>query len=175
MSKLMLIFVAGLLAAGQSQNEEMKVGSKMPAFELKDAFGRKYKLDDFIQPVLVFFYEGKQSQRQNEWIKKKLGGLVKEKKLSQKKLAIIGIANFQETAAPAVFVRAFLRKEVKKTKALILCDEDGGMMKRWGFRNGRSNIYILNKGRKLVWKSSGALDKRRGEQLVSLIRRLVNR
>jgi hypothetical protein len=47
------------------------------------------------------------------------------------------------------------------------------MMKKWGFRNGRSNIYVLDKTRKLRWRSSGPLNKRRGNQLIRFIIRLT--
>ena len=42
-----------------------------------------------------------------------------------------------------------------------------------GFRNGRSNIYVLDKLRRLRWRSSGKLTRRRGNQLLRFILRLT--
>jgi hypothetical protein len=43
------------------------------------------------------------------------------------------------------------------------------MMKLWGFRNGRSNLYVFGPDRRLLWKTSGPLDQKRGAQLIRFI------
>ncbi|MDY0003278.1 MAG: YtfJ family protein [Polyangia bacterium] len=147
-------------------------GDKATPFRLEDSKGTPYTLKSFGEPVLVVWYEGKNSKEQNRWIKDKLKELRDAGKLTDKKYRSLGIANFQETAVPNAIIAMVIRSEIKKTGALILCDRDGGMMKKWGFRNGRSNIYVFDKDRNLVWKTSGPLDKRRGMQLIKLIQRL---
>ncbi len=151
----------------------VRLGQKMPNFRLKDSHGRVYTLDSFKEPVLVVWYEGKNSKEQNRWIKNKLKALRKSGVLSSKKYRSFGIANFQETAVPNFIIRAVIKSEIRKTGAIILCDPDGRMMKLWGFRNGRSNIYVLDKERRLRWRTSGPLDKRHGNQLIRLILRLT--
>ena len=153
----------------------LNVGSKATPFSLKDSKGKVYRLKDFREPVLVVWYEGKNSKEQNRWIKNKLKALRKAGKLPVSKYRSVGIANFQETAVPNFLIAAVIRSEIKKTGAIILCDRDGSMMRKWGFRNGRSNIYVFDKSRTLVWKTSGPLSKRRGRQLIRLILRLVRR
>lgn len=147
-------------------------GDKATPFSLEDSRGKSYRLKDFTEPVFVVWYEGKNSKEQNRWLKDELKRMRDAGKLSDKKYRSIGIANFQETAVPNFIIASVIRSEIKKTGAIILCDRDGGMMKRWGFRNGRSNIYVFDKDRRLVWKTSGPLDKRRGNQLIRLIQRL---
>ena len=151
----------------------IRLGQKMPNFRLKDSHGKVYTLDSFKEPVLVVWYEGKNSKEQNRWIKKKLKALRKAGILSSKKYRSIGIANFQETAVPNFIIKAVIKDEIRKTGAIILCDTDGHMQKLWGFRNGRSNIYVLDKERRLRWRTSGPLDKRHGNQLIRLILRLT--
>ena len=147
-------------------------GDKATPFSLEDSQGKTYTLRSFPEAVFVVWYEGKNSKEQNRWIKDKLKSLRDAGKLTDKKYRSIGIANFQETAVPNAIIAMVIRKEIKKTGAIILCDRDGGMMKKWGFRNGRSNIYVFNKDRNLVWKTSGPLDKNRGMQLIRLVMRL---
>jgi peroxiredoxin len=167
--------IVSLLAGTAAIALAIKPGQKLPGFSLKTAFGKTYRLKDFKVPVLVFFYEGKNTKKQNRWIKVKLTRMRRKGKISKKKMRLIGIVNFQETPAPAALIRPFIKKEAKKTKALLLCDEDGRMQKKWGFRNGRSNIYVLDKKRRLRWRSSDKLSKKRGEQLIRFVYRLSNR
>ena len=164
---LVTLIGAGALA------KKIQTGKKLPNFQLKTAFGKAYELKDFKEDVLVFFYEGKNTKKDNRWIKVKLTRMRKSGKINPKKMRLIGIVNFQEVPAPAALVRPFIRKEAKKTKALLLCDEDGGMQKKWGFRNGRSNIYVLDSKRRLRMRTSGKLSKKRGNQLIRFIYRLA--
>lgn len=151
----------------------VKIGQKVPDFRLKDGFGKTYTLKSFRKPVLVIWYEGKNTKEQNRWIKTKLRRMYDTKVINQKKLGSFGIANFQESAIPNFLMRAGVRIESKKRKVVILCDDTGKMMKKWGFRNGRSNIYVLDKRRRLRWRSSGKLTRRRGNQLLRFILRLT--
>jgi predicted transcriptional regulator len=68
-----------------------------------------------------------------------------------------------------------VKKAAKKTPALLLMDEDGRMQKKWGFRNGRSNIYVLDKKRRLRWRTSGKLSQKRGNQLIRFVYRLAKK
>ncbi len=164
---------ASLLALWAGTASAVSLGKKLPSFKLKDSKGKVYRLESFHEPVMVVWYEGKNSKEQNRWIKNKLKRLRKQGILPKTKYRSLGIANFQETAVPNFIIRKVIRGEIKKTGAVILCDEKGKMMKLWGFRNGRSNIYVLDKQRRLRWRSSGPLNKRRGNQLIRFILRLV--
>jgi predicted transcriptional regulator len=152
-----------------------KVGQKVPSFRLKDSSGKVYTLGSFKKKVLIFWYEGAKSKEQNRWLKKLLKKIYDKNRISSTKWESIGIANFQEHWAPNSLIAHMIKKEAEETKALILCDRTGKMMKKWGFRNGRSNIYVFDKNRNLVWKTSGPLNKRRGKQLIRLVVRLTRR
>jgi len=169
------LLLAGLMVfALEGHSAAVGVGQKLPNFTLPDAKGHSHSMKNFRQSVLVIWYEGKNSKEQNRWIKNKLKRLHKQGVLNDKVYRSVGIANYQETAVPNFIISAVIRSEAKKTGALILCDKTGVMMKRWGFRNGRSNIYVLDKGRRLRWRSSGKLNKRRGNQLIRFIIRLTH-
>ncbi len=166
-----LITVAGVFAWADSS--KIRIGNKMPEFKLDTPFGKTYRLKSFSEDVLVFFYEGRDTKDDNLWIKVELTRMRNRKDIDPKKMSLIGIVNFQEVTAPAALVRPHVRREAKKTKALMLSDEDGRMQKLWGFRNRRSNIYVLDSKRRLRWRTSGKLDKRRGEQLIRFVQRLA--
>ncbi len=161
-----------LLAPSVSMARGLKVGDKATNFSLKDSRGKTYTLDSFKTNVLVIWYEGKNSKEQNRWIKNKLKRLRNAGKLKDSTYNSIGIANFQETAVPNFLINMVIKSEIKKTGAIILCDRTGYMMKHWGFRNGRSNIYVFDKNRRLRWKTSGPLGKKMGNRLIRMIRRL---
>jgi predicted transcriptional regulator len=151
----------------------VRVGQKVPSFNLKDSKGKSYTLYSFKKKVLFFWYEGKNSKEQNRWLKNKLKKLYDTNKINSKLWESVGIANFQETAVPNFIINMVIKSEMKKTNATILCDRTGMMMKLWGFRNGRSNIYLLDKNRRLRWKTSGPLSRKQSRRLIRLLRRLI--
>jgi predicted transcriptional regulator len=161
-----------LLVPSAAMARGLKVGDKATNFNLKDSQGKAYTLNSFKTNVLVVWYEGKNSKEQNRWIKNKLKRFRKAGKLSTATYTSIGIANFQETAVPNFIINMVIKSEIKKTGSIILCDRTGMMMKHWGFRNGRSNIYVFDKQRRLRWKTSGPLSKKIGNRLIRMIRRL---
>lgn len=173
MSTFFRLVIPALAAWGVTAGDGIGLGKKMPNFSLKDPTGKNYTLNSFKQPVLVVWYEGKNSVEQNRWIKDTVDKLEKAGTLSPRRYYNLGIANFQETAIPNFLIHLAIKKEQKKTGALILCDKNGKMMKLWGFRNGRSNIYVLDKNRVLRWRSSGPLNKTRGKQFIRFLIRLT--
>ena len=150
----------------------LKVGDKATNFTLKDSRGKTYTLHSFKTNVLVVWYEGKNSKEQNRWIKNKLKAMRNAGKLTDARYTSVGIANFQETAVPNFIINMVIKSEIKKTGAIILCDRTGFMMNHWGFRNGRSNIYIFDKHRRLRLKVSGPQSRKSGNRIIRLIKRL---
>ncbi|MFH2007126.1 MAG: redoxin domain-containing protein [bacterium] len=153
----------------------VKVGQKVPNFQLKDSNGKDYTLQSFKKKVIIFWYEGKNSKEQNRPLKVQLKKIydTNGSRIQSSMWRSVGIANFQETAVPNFIINLVIKSEIKKTGAVILCDRTGEMMKKWGFRNGRSNIYMLDKNRRLRWKTSGPMGKKAGKRFIRLLRRLT--
>ena len=151
-----------------------EVGQKAPAWTLKDPNGKVYTLASFTKKVLIVWYEGAKSQEQNRSLKTELKDIYDTNKIASSKWVSVGIANMQEHWLANSIMMKIIATEQRKTNTLILCDPDGAMMKLYGFRNGRSNIWMLDKDRVLRWKTSGPLEKNRSAQLVRLLRRLTN-
>ena len=71
----MRLFLSGaaaavLLFSNGAPLQAVSMGKKVPNFRLKDSKGKAYTLKSFTHPVMVFWYEGKNSKEQNRWIKK---------------------------------------------------------------------------------------------------------
>lgn len=169
-----LAIAATIIVLGfPSTAQAFKVGQKVTSFKLKHSNDKWYTLGSFKKKVLLVWYEGAKSKEQNRWLKNKLLKVYDTGKIPQKLWESVGIANFQETAWPNAIIRVVIRKEQKRTRSPILYDQTGHMMKKWGFRNGRSNIYVLDKSRRLRWKTSGPISRKMGRRLIRLIRRLT--
>lgn len=154
--------------------QALNVGDRAPSFTLKTPHGRVYTLQSFKKRIFTIWYEGPKSVEQNRWLKKLFREARVKGKLKQTNYDSVGIANFQESAVPNFIINAVIKREIKKNPGLlVLCDRDGGMMRRYGFRNGRSNVFVFDRSRRLIWKSSGPLSRRRGRQLLRFIIRIT--
>ena len=150
----------------------INVGEKAPDFRLKDANGKEYRLSSFKRKILTVFYEGSQSRNQNKWLKQKYKQLRLNGRINRSHIETIAIANFRESPLPNAVVRTAIRLKVSGTKKTVLLDETGKLQQQWGFRNGRSNIYVFDQNRRLIWKSSGPMTKKRARQFLRFLRRM---
>ena len=148
-----LLLLASLALPTAATARGLRVGDKAKPFKLNDAFGRVYTLASFKKPIFEVWYEGKKSRFQNMWLKKRIWKLRAKGKLHDSRYDSIGIANYLETAIPNAIIDIAVRRRARKHGVRVLCDRDGRMMRQWGFRNGRSNIYVFNAQRRLIWKS----------------------
>ena len=171
--KRALVTLSLLLLLVAPPAHALEVGEKAPDFLLTDVFGSRYTLASFKKRILSVWYEGPGSYKQNERLSFKL----RDEKIAGRwpgpNMDSIGIANFQESAVPNAVLDLMIKREWKKSKALVLCDRDARMQRLWGFRNGRSNIYVLDASRTLIWKTSGPLDARRERQFLRFLQRIT--
>jgi len=165
--------VLGLFLLSPRNAAALNVGDKAKPFRLKDAFGKTYTLASFKKRIFTVWYEGKQSTGQNKWLQNRIRHLRKKGIITTRNYDSIGIANYQETAIPNAILDLAVRHYAKKDRVTVLVDRDGRMQRLWGFRNGRSNIYVFDKARRLIWKTSGPLTRKRARQFVRMIRRLT--
>jgi predicted transcriptional regulator len=166
---LAVVLVVGLAAPAQA----LEVGDRAPDFSLPDVNGKIHTLASFQKRIVAIWYEGKSSFHQNTWLNAKLRELRDAGQLPYRHYQPMGIANYQETAVPNAVIDLMIRREARRLGSLVLCDKTGVMMRTWGFRNGRSNIYVLDADRRLVWKSSGPLEQRRARQFIRFLQRSI--
>lgn len=153
----------------------INVGDQAKPFRLQGHDGKWYTLSSFKKRILVMFYEGTKSMEQNAWFKNKFTVWYRAGTIDRKHFDKIGFANYMESGIPNVVFDLFIAREMrnKYPGELVLRDRDGTMMRAYGMRNGRSNIYVFNQRRELIWKSSGPLTRMRAEQLLRLLRRIT--
>jgi hypothetical protein len=150
----------------------LEVGDKATPFELKDVFGKTYTLGSFTKRILAVWYEGKNSYQQNTWLNERLRELKRLGNWPGPNVDSPGIVNYQETAVPNAIIDLMIKREWKRSRAIVLCDRDGVLLRTWGFRNGRSNIYVFDAQRVLIWKSSGPLTRQRATQFIRFLGRV---
>jgi len=167
------IAAALLLVVAPSTAYGLRVGDKAKKFRLKDADGKVHTLASFKKRIFTIWYEGKTSVSQNEWLKSRIRKLRKLGRITTKNYDSIGIANYMETAIPNAILDIFVKMAAKRDKVTVLVDPNGVMQRLYGLRNGRSNIMVFNQKRRLIWKSSGPLTRRRAKQFIRLIRRIT--
>lgn len=172
--RIALLVVALGIGVARAEPSGLRVGDVAKSLDLPDVHGRRYTLASFKDKrILEFWYEGKQSQHQNARLKDRIRELRAAGRITNRHYESVGIANYMETAVPNVLIDLALKQILRKEPYLVLCDRDGRMQRLWGFRNGRSNVYLFDEARRLVWKSSGPLPERRAGQLIRLIMRLT--
>ncbi len=159
---------------GASFGRGLRVGDKATPFSLQDVHGKRYTLQSFrSKRILEFWYEGQASRNQNAWLKQQIRRLRKQGRITNRHYRSVGIANYRESPVPNFILDLAIKQILKKEPYLVLCDRDGRMQRHWGFRNGRSNIYVFDRQRRLIWKSSGPLTRRRARQFMRLLLRLT--
>lgn len=163
----------GLFLLVPRQAIALNPGDKAKPFRLQSAFGKTYTLASFKKRIFTVWYEGKVSTGQNKWLQGQIRQLRKKGLITKRHYDSIGIANYQETAIPNAILDVAVRYYAKKDNVTVLVDRDGRMQRLWGFRNGRSNIYVFDAKRRLIWKSTGPLSRKRARQFIRMIRRLT--
>ncbi len=172
-SKALVLSTFLFLTALPTSASALNPGDKAKDFRLKDVNGKVYTLKSFKKRIFTVWYEGKTSNGQNKWLQDQIRKLRKKGVITKRNYDSIGVANYQETAIPNAILDLAVRHYAQKDNALVLVDRDGRMQRLWGFRNGRSNIYVFNKDRRLIWKSTGPLTRKRAKQFIRMIRRLI--
>ena len=147
----------------------VSVGDQAQSFCLKDAHGGTQRLSSFRKRILVVWYEGVKSRLQNVWVKRRLAELKRVGKLREQNYESVGIANFDESALPGALIVSAIRQHTQSSTVQILLDREGVFRRAWGLHHGRSNIYVLDARRRVIWRSSGPLTPRLGRQLVRMI------
>ncbi len=171
MTRILLI---AMLVAAPATAQALEVGQKAPYFKLKTPNGKVYTLRSFKKRIFTIWYEGPKSVEQNRWLKKLFRKARVKGKLKQTHYDSIGIGNYMESAVPNAIINMVIKREIRKNPGLlVLVDRDGSLRKLYGFRNGRSNIFVFDQNRRLIWKSSGPLTRKRGKQLLRMIIRLT--
>lgn len=135
---------------------DAKVGEQAPEFWLKDQYDKFFKLSQLRGTVVLMIYGDREGAQYNG----KWGTVVNEKYNSggNQQVRVVPIANLD--AVPRPF-RSYAQGKFKGTHAdgtpnrSVLLDWDGGVAKLYGFREGLSNLYLVDRDGVLRYSTAG--------------------
>lgn len=152
------IFIVLLIAIGYSfadQRQALKLGELVPSFNLKDANDNEYNLDNLVKndkKKVVILIIGDRTTREsgNKW------GIELHKLYGdQKDIAILMIADLR--GLPFFATESVVKWGVKREKLpiKILLDWEGKVSQAYKTKRGESNIFVIDKGKKLIHLCQG--------------------
>ena len=158
MTRRHILCMAMLLTLGLAHSfssDEAKVGELAPDFWLKDQWEEFFKLSNLRgQVVLLVYGDRGGAQFNGNWAK-----AVREKYNSggNERVKIVPIANLSAVPRPfRGYAKGKFQVVNEGTRARpVLLDWEGGVAKLYGFQEGVSNVYLINRDGVLRYKTSG--------------------
>jgi len=146
----------------------------LPDLELEGTSGETHHLRDYQGQVLVLVYEDKQSSRQNWNLKIAMRDRAERTDL-KRKVTFLPIADLDGYGFFAVrpFARSKVRGMAEKFGIEILIDWSGEIAKVFGFQPEQSNVLIVDRRGKVVFRKSGALDLQERDRFFSTLDRTI--
>lgn len=168
---LLLIALHGLADQGQA----LKLGEPVPSFVLKDADDNEYSLDKLIKDEnkkVVILIIGDRTTREsgNKW------GIELHKIYgNQKDITILMIADLR--GLPFFATEAVVKWGVKREKLpiKILLDWDGKVSQSYKTKRGESNIFVINKDKKLVHVCQGVFTEEKSKALKEKVDSMIKK
>jgi predicted transcriptional regulator len=154
----------GLLGGGRALAADLKpqaplaAAVKLPDTELEGTGGGTHRLADYLGRVLVVFYEDRNSSRQNAKLKEDMRERAQHTDLA-KKVTFLPIADLDGYGFFAVkpFARSAVRSMAEKFGIEILMDWSGDLVQALGLAPEKSNVLILDRAGRVVYRATGAL------------------
>lgn len=146
----------------------------LPDLELEGTSGATHHLSDYLGRVLVLVYEDKHSSKQNWNLKVAMRDRAEHSDLGRK-VTFLPIADLDGYGFFAVrpFARSKVRGMAEKFGIEILIDWSGEIAKVFGFRAEQSNVLIVDRRGKVVFRKSGALGPQDRDQFFATLDRAV--
>lgn len=130
----------------------------LPDLELEGTSGASHRLTDYVGHVLVLIYEDRHSTHQNAELKLAMRERAEQTDLGDK-VTFVPIADLDGYGFFAVrpFARNAVRNLAEKFGIEILLDWSGEIARALGLAAEQSNVLILDRAGRVVFRSSGAL------------------
>ena len=159
MAKRLIVFAALFAALGLAPwlvAGDATVGEQAPDFWLKDQYDNFFKLSDLRGTVVLMVYGDRTGAQFNG----KWATAVREKYNAggNEQARIVPIANLD--AVPRPF-RSYAKGKFRgnnpdgKPSRSVLLDWDGGVAKLYGFQEGLSNVYLVDRNGALRYSTAG--------------------
>jgi predicted transcriptional regulator len=172
----LLLFALCLLAVrpGPAAAAPEPEGSALPDAELEGTSGVTHHLSEYLGRVLVLVYEDKHSARQNAALKQAMKDRAQRTNLASQ-VTFLPIADLDGYSFFAVrpFARSRVRGMAEKFGIEILIDWSGEIAQALGLVPEQSNVLIVDRRGRVVFRKSGALDPKDTDRFFATLDREV--
>ena len=132
-----------------------------PAFSLESTAGTTRRLRDYAGRVVIIVYEDRDSNMQNDALKRELSEHARRGELTRD-VSLVAVANLSGyNFWPA---RGYARDAVveiaRQQGYEIMIDWTGDMANSYRFRQGRSHVMVLSRDGRVLFRYEGALNAR---------------
>lgn len=147
---------------------------RAPDFALESTAGVTRRLGDYAGRVVILLYEDRDSNQQNDVLKRELAARARREDLTRD-VSLVPVANLSAfNFWPA---RGFARDAVvdiaRQQGHEIMIDWSGSMAGAWRFRAGQSHVVVIGRDGRVLFRVSGALSERFRAQFFEVITQAV--
>jgi hypothetical protein len=141
-----------------------------PEFALESTAGQTRRLRDYRGRVVILIYEDRDSNQQNDDLKRELAARAREQDLTRD-VAVLPVANLSGFSFwPASgFARDAVVDIAREQRLEILMDWASTMSGDYRFRRATSYVMVLSRGGRVLFRHAGALPSRERMRFFSVV------
>ena len=148
---------------------------RAPDFALESTTGATRHLRDYRGRVVIILYEDRDSNQQNDTLKRELAERARREDLTRD-VALVPVANLSGyNFWPA---RGYARDavvEIARTQSHeIMIDWSGDMATSYRFRAGQSHVLVVSRDGSVLFRTSGALSARFRQEFFNVLTQAVS-
>ena len=164
----MVVIILATLVTPQQGMALPRIGTQVPAISVDTFEDKEVHLRKLIGKVMLIIYEGRQSNKQNELVKKDLKALAQDAFFRQSTTLVPVAAVDSYSYWPAKgFARAEIKKVSLRDHVPVYCDWSGALKNTLRLDPEKSTILVFDPKGALVFGYEGAMP-------VEVRRRLIN-
>jgi hypothetical protein len=171
-----LVLLAMVVLSGFAQGLPL-LGTVTPAVQVQSVDGKREPLHPQGGMPTLIFYEGRDSKKQNQELKRKLKQLVDTVGGDYHgRIQLFPIANLEGLDFWPVrnFVENAVRSESRRIGAEIYCDWNGELREKLQLKAGLSSVILLDRSGKVIFAAEGSIDPAEQERLLRLLQDQVS-
>jgi hypothetical protein len=148
------------------------LGAVTPAVQVQSVDGKREPLQPQAGLPTLIFYEGRDSKKQNQELKRKLKRLVDSIGGDYHgRIQLLPVANLEGLDFWPVrnFVENAVRSESRRIGAEIYCDWHGEMREKLQLKPDLSSVILLDRNGMVIFAAEGSIDLGEQERLLQLL------
>jgi hypothetical protein len=153
------------------------LGAVTPAMQVQSVDGKHESLQAQVGLPTLIFYEGRDTKKQNQELKRKLKRLVDSVGGDYHgRIQLFPIANLEGLDFWPVrnFVENAVRSESRRIGAEIYCDWNGELREKLQLKPNLSSVILLDRSGRVIFAAEGSIDPVDQERLLRLLQAQVS-